>query len=88
LVRTCHKEIREIGREAAIAHIRSALATMRQHGKFRVPYLTDLLKQARLKKGQPSAEREIQRIPGNPMLRHGQSQHALALEVTTAEATR
>lgn len=73
LVRTCHKEIREVGREAAITHLRSAMATMRQYEKFRVSYLQDLLKQARLKKGQPTAEREIERIPGNPMLRHKQA---------------
>lgn len=87
-VRTCHKQIREVGREAAIAHIGSALATMRQYAKFRVSYLQDLLKQARLTKGRPSAEREIQRIPGNPMLRHGERQHALALEATTVEGAR
>lgn len=88
LVRSCHKEIQQVGREAAIAHIRTALATMRRHGKVRVPYLTDLLKQARLKKGQPSAEREIKRIPGNPMLRHGKHQQALDLESTTAQGAR
>jgi hypothetical protein len=79
-VRTCHKEIRESGREAAVAHIREAIDTMRRFNQFRVAYLQNLLKEARRKKAKPDAGREIKRIPGNPMLRHGGAQQALALD--------
>lgn len=71
LVRTAAKEIRECGREAAVAHIRTAVATMRRFGKVRAPYFKALLIDARRKKLKPDAAREIVRLPGNPMLRHG-----------------
>ena len=71
LVRTCAKEIRESGREAAIEHIRGAIETMRRFGKVRAPYFKQLLADARRKKAKPDAGREIVRQPGNPMLRHG-----------------
>ncbi|MGH8257269.1 MAG: hypothetical protein ACRET0_13770 [Steroidobacteraceae bacterium] len=71
LVRTAAKEIRECGREAAVAHIRTAVATMRPFAKVRAPYFKALLIDARRKKLKPDAAREIVRLPGNPMLRHG-----------------
>ena len=71
LVRTCTKEIRQCGREAAIEHIRGAIAAMHRFGKVRVPYFKQLLADARRKKIKPDAGREIVRRPGNPMLRHG-----------------
>jgi transposase len=70
LIRTCTKEINQAGHESALAHIKSAIATMRRYGKIRVPYFQDLLVQARRKKIKPDAAREIVRMPGNPMLRH------------------
>jgi hypothetical protein len=70
LVRMGAKEIRECGREAAVVHIRAAVATMRRFDKVRAPYFKQLLAEARRKKIKPDAERQIVRMPGNPMLRH------------------
>ena len=81
LIRACTKEIHEVGREPAIAHIKSAVATMRRYDKFRVPYFKDLLAQARRKKIKPDAAREIVRLPGNPMLRHAGAPAAAVNEV-------
>lgn len=84
LVRTCTKEIRECGREAALEHIRSSIATMRRFGKVRVPYFKQLLTDARRKKIKPDAEREIVRRPGNPMLRHDGESAATAEPLAAA----
>jgi transposase len=83
LIRACTKEIHEAGREPAIVHIKSAIATMRRYDKFRVPYFKDLLAQARRKKIKPDAAREIVRLPGNPMLRHAGAPAAAVTEVVT-----
>lgn len=71
LLRVCVKEINETGRDAAIPRIKAAIAQMIRFNKVRVAYFQDLLKQARRKKVMSEAEREIVRLPGNPMLRYG-----------------
>jgi transcriptional regulator with XRE-family HTH domain len=75
LLRVCAAEIKESGREAGIAHIRSAIATMRQMDNMRVSFCKQLLVQARRQKIKPDAQREIVRKPGNPMLRHVAKEH-------------
>ncbi len=69
-VRTCTKEINSAGHEAASVRIAAAIATMRRYNRYRVPYLHDLLVQARKQPPSPASDREIVRRPGNPMLRY------------------
>jgi hypothetical protein len=69
-VRTCTKEINTAGHEAASVRIAAAIATMRRYNRYRVPYLHDLLVQARKQLPSPASDREIVRRPGNPMLRY------------------
>ena len=75
-------ENERLKRELAVARIKSAIGTMRRFDKIRVPYFQDLLAQARRKKLKADEAREIERIPGNPMLRHT-AQQALALNEIT-----
>lgn len=70
LIRSCSKELNEAGREIAIPRITQAISTMRLFKKIRVGYFQELLAQARRQSIKPQAEREIQRQPGNPMLRY------------------
>ena len=70
LIRACTKEINEVGRDRASAHILAAIGTMRHYNKIRVPYFQALLAQARKAALLPEAGREIVRRPGNPMLRY------------------
>ena len=69
-VRTCTKEINSAGHEAASIRIAAAIATMRRHSRYRVPYFHDLLAQAGKLPPSLEADREIVRCPGNPMLRY------------------
>jgi hypothetical protein len=70
LVRSCTKEINSAGHEVASRRIAAAIATMRLYNKYRVPYFQALLGQARKQAVRTDSEREIQRRPGNPMLRY------------------
>lgn len=70
LVRRSHMEIKDLGRVNAEPLIVEAVAKMMLFEKFRVAYFDETLK--RLKKQKlnlPKANREIERLPGNPMLR-------------------
>ena len=69
-VRSCTKEINSAGHEAARVRIASAIATMRLYNKYRVQYFQALLAQARKQAVHTDPGREIQRQPGNPMLRY------------------
>jgi hypothetical protein len=69
-VRTCTKEINQLGHELASARIAAAIEHMRRYNRYRVPYFQALLAQARQQSLQPEAGREIVRRPGNPMLRY------------------
>src|SRR6266480_1376584 len=69
-VRRCTKEINQSGHELASERIAAAIASMRRYNKFRVPYFQALLDQARKQALKPDAGREIERRPGNPMLRY------------------
>jgi hypothetical protein len=63
-VRSSAKELEAAGQDLA------GIATMRRYNKVRVPYFQALLAQARKVTVVPSAEREIVRRAGNPMLRY------------------
>jgi transposase len=69
-VRSCTKEINAAGHAVASERIATVIATMRRYNRYRVPYFQALLAQARKQTCQPTAEREIVRRPGNPMLRY------------------
>lgn len=71
LVRSCTQEINQSGHEIASVRIAAAIASMRRHNKYRVPYFQALLAQARKQALQPQVGRDIVRRPGNPMLRYG-----------------
>jgi len=71
LIRSASKELQTYGHERASAHIEAAIAHMRHFNKVRVPYFQALLAQARNQKpGANALERDIVRLPGNPMLRY------------------
>ena len=69
-VSRCTKEINQSGHELASERIAAAIATMRRYNKYRLTYFKALLDQARKQAFKPQAEREIERRPGNPMLRY------------------
>jgi len=69
-VRSCSKEISNAGHEVAGHRIAAAISTMRRYDKFRLPYFQALLAQSRKQPTDASEEREIVRVPGNPMLRY------------------
>lgn len=75
LVRLAQVELRAAGREAGEARIDAACAQMLSFNNFRVRYFEAALEQQRaVAKAQAGraekADREIKRLPGNPMLRH------------------
>lgn len=74
LIRRAHNEIQDAGREQAEIRITEAIAQMRRFNNFRVRYFEATLTQLKqkAKSGTPitPVDREIQRLPGNPMLRY------------------
>jgi hypothetical protein len=87
LVRSCTKEINSAGHEVASRRIAAAIATMRLHNKYRVPYFQALLAQARKQTVQTDSGREIQRRPGNPMLRYAGGGDRLIDDAASALST-
>jgi hypothetical protein len=87
LVRSCTKEINSAGHEVASRRIAAAIATMRLHNKYRVPYFQALLAQARKQTVQTDSGREIQRQPGNPMLRYAGGGDRLIDDAASAPST-
>lgn len=77
-IRSAAKELDRCGREQALPRIQSAVATMRRYDKYRTGYFQDLLKQASRQQIQPDAARDIERLPGNPMLRYSDDPTAAA----------
>jgi hypothetical protein len=79
LIRRAHVEVRDSGREAAEPRIIEAIDQMRRFQNFRVRYfeatLTQLKQKSKISE-KSKADREIQRLPGNPMLRYTQLQVA------------
>jgi hypothetical protein len=87
LVRSCTKEINSAGHEVASRRIAAAIATMRFHNKYRVPHFQALLAQARKQTVQTNSGREIQRRPGNPMLRYAGGGDRLIDDAASALST-
>lgn len=72
LVRRAYAAIQADGRERAGPWIAGACAHMRRYGRVRVELFTQLLAVEKKKSIVPVADREIERQPGNPMVRgHG-----------------
>lgn len=69
LVRLAQVELRDAGREVAEPRIDAACEQMRRFDNFRVRYFEAALGQQRSARS-PKTDREIKRLPGNPMLRH------------------
>lgn len=70
LIRRARAEIDASGRPAAEAMIKTAIEQMRRFGRIRVSVFDQQLTTLRRRNARPAPEREITRIPGNPMLRH------------------
>ena len=70
LVRRARSEIDALGRLDAEPRIAQAIDQMRRFGKIRVSYFDSQLTLLRQRSLTPAPDREIKRIPGNPMLRH------------------
>lgn len=72
IVRKAHSVIQSDTREAASLWIASACAQMRRFGRVRVQYFEELLLAEKKKSTVSQDDREIERRPGNPMVRgHG-----------------
>ncbi len=70
LIRSASKEIHRDGCDVAVPRIVAAIAEMRRLGKVRVPYFCDLLARLKTQNLAPDRERDIERRPGNPLLRY------------------
>lgn len=70
LLRVATKEINEVGKSVTEPRIKKAVETMQTYSKVRVSYFRNLLILYRKQAFIQNQNREIQRRPGNPMLRH------------------
>lgn len=89
-IRHAREEIGRFGRADAEPRIALATEQMQRFAQVRVGYFEEQLKRLRKQRTTPSADREIQRIAGNPMLRGtgeprepGSSQLSLPIEERT-----
>lgn len=69
LLRVAVKEVNSAGREVASVRIDAAVAQMRRFNKIRVAYFEECMHQER-RRAPNGSEREIARLPHNPMLRY------------------
>lgn len=69
LIRRARAEIDASGRTAAEPVIAQAIEQMRRFNRVRVSYFDQQLKILLRRRGSQAPDRDIQRIPGNPMLR-------------------
>jgi len=69
LIRVARDEINRFGRTEAEPRIIEAVAQMQRFDKHRVGYFSETIERLRKRKLPPAQDREITRIPGNPMLR-------------------
>lgn len=70
LVRRAHNEIKASGRTEAEPIIIAAIEQMVRFQKYRVSYFDETLKKLKKRNSiSPKVDREIERLPGNPMLR-------------------
>jgi hypothetical protein len=70
LVRKAYQELQALGREAAEPIIAEAIRRMREYNRMRVSYFTETLAALKKQRFHQAEDREIQRLPGNPMLRN------------------
>lgn len=78
-LRHARQEVLRYGKSEAEGRIAEAVSQMRRFGKARVLFFEEALKQLRLRSlPNPSQERDIQRQPGNPMLRRKTTAEAAA----------
>jgi hypothetical protein len=70
LVRRAHLELQDLGRERAAKNIIEAIKKMREYQRIRVSYFTEILIDLRKQNFDQATDREIQRLPNNPMLRN------------------
>lgn len=68
-IRHARDEINRFGRTEAEPRIAAAVAQMERFAKHRVGFFSETIERLRKQKLQPQAAREIERLPGNPMLR-------------------
>lgn len=78
LVRAARSEIMRFGRSEAEPRIARAIKQMRRFNRVRVSYFTEQLEAGRRRKRSFADEREITRLPNNPMLRSQPAEGALA----------
>lgn len=69
LIRVAREEISRFGRADAEPRIAQACAQMERFGNHRVAFFTETVERLRKQKATPASARDIERIPGNPMLR-------------------
>ena len=72
-IRAAREEIARYGRQEAEPRITQAISWMELFGKFKVAFFTDRLKSLRTSIS-PDSRNDIQRMPGNPMLRNQTSE--------------
>jgi hypothetical protein len=68
-IRVARDEINRFGRADAEPRVSAAVAQMERFGKLRVAFFTDAIERLRKNKSTPAPARDIERMPGNPMLR-------------------
>lgn len=94
LVRVAHQNLQALGREAADPIIAEAIGRMRHYSKVRVSYFSETLSVLKRERFHKAEDREIQRLPGNPMLRnqpagceHGTNQQPAGIGVNNGNYT-
>jgi hypothetical protein len=70
LIRRAHLELQDLGRERASKNITKAINKMREYQRIRVSYFAECLIDLRKQTFEQAVDREIQRLPNNPMLRN------------------
>lgn len=70
LVRRGYQELQVLGRDSASRHIIEAIKKMREYQRIRVSYFAETLTSLRKQNFAQETDREIQRLPNNPMLRN------------------
>lgn len=82
-ISVCRKEIHKTSHELATPRIEQAIKSMRHFNKIRVAYFQEFLKFLRKQNLAPDQEREITRLPNNPMIRYGQKNVSVQDESST-----
>lgn len=70
LVRRAYQELQALGREGASPLICEAIRRMREYSKVRVSFFSETLTALKKQRFHEAEDREIRRLPNNPMLRN------------------